>query len=123
MDNSKALGSEKITKLIRKFAVPCIISLLISALYNIVDQIFIGNSKLGFLGNAATSVVFPITIISYAFAWCFGDGAVALMSIRQGQKNNKGIAKIIGNALTINVIASLAFIALSFIFILPRAHF
>lgn len=54
MDNNKALGSEKITKLIRMFAVPCIISLLISALYNIVDQIFIGNSKLGFLGNAAT---------------------------------------------------------------------
>lgn len=105
------------------FAVPCIISLLISALYNIVDQIFIGNSKLGFLGNAATSVVFPITIVSYAFAWCFGDGAVALMSIRQGQKDNKGIAKIIGNAFTINVIASLAFIALSFILILPRAHF
>lgn len=123
MDNNKALGSEKITKLIRMFAVPCIISLLISALYNIVDQIFIGNSKLGFLGNAATSVVFPITIVSYAFAWCFGDGAVALMSIRQGQKDNKGIAKIIGNAFTINVIASLAFIALSFILILPRAHF
>lgn len=121
MDNNKALGSEKITKLIRMFAVPCIISLLISALYNIVDQIFIGNSKLGFLGNAATSVVFPITIVSYAFAWCFGDGAVALMSIRQGQKDNKGIAKIIGNAFTINVIASLAFIALSFILILPRA--
>lgn len=119
MDNNKALGSEKITKLIRKFAVPCIISLLISALYNIVDQIFIGNSKLGFLGNAATSIVFPITIISFAFAWCFGDGAVALMSIRQGQKDDKGVAKIIGNALTINVIASLIFIVLSFILMNP----
>ena len=81
MDDNKILGSEKISKLLRKFAVPCIISLIISALYNIVDQIFIGNSRLGFLGNAATSVVFPITIISFAFAWCFGDGAVALMSI------------------------------------------
>ncbi|MBR6810862.1 MATE family efflux transporter [Candidatus Saccharibacteria bacterium] len=122
MENNKALGSEKITKLIRKFAIPCIISLLISALYNIVDQIFIGNSKLGFLGNAATSIVFPITIISFAFAWCFGDGAVALMSIRQGQKDDKGIAKIIGNALTINVIASIIFIAFCFIFMDPLLH-
>lgn len=119
MDNNKDLGSEKITKLLRKFAVPCIISLLISALYNIVDQIFIGNSRLGFLGNAATSVVFPITIISFAFAWCFGDGAVALMSIRQGQKDNKGIAKIIGNTITANVIASIVFIIFSFIFMDP----
>lgn len=122
MENNKALGSEKITKLIRKFAIPCIISLLISALYNIVDQIFIGNSKLGFLGNAATSIVFPITIISFAFAWCFGDGAVALMSIRQGQKDDKGIAKIIGNALTINVIASIIFITFCFIFMNPLLH-
>lgn len=122
MENNKALGSEKITKLIRKFAIPCIISLLISALYNIVDQIFIGNSKLGFLGNAATSIVFPITIISFAFAWCFGDGAVALMSIRQGQKDDKGVAKIIGNALTVNVIASIIFIAFCFIFMGPLLH-
>lgn len=114
-----ALGSERISKLVRRFAVPCIISLLISALYNIVDQIFIGNSKLGFLGNAATSIVFPITIISFAFAWCFGDGAVALMSIRQGQKDDKGVAKIIGNALTVNVIVSILFIAFGFIFMDP----
>ncbi len=119
MEKNKALGIEKISKLIRKFAIPCIISLLISALYNIVDQIFIGNSRLGFLGNAATSIVFPITIISFAFAWCFGDGAVALMSIRQGQKDDKGVAKIIGNALTVNVIASLIFIVFCFIFMNP----
>ena len=66
------LGKEKITKLLRKFAIPCILSLLISSLYNIVDQIFIGNSEIGYLGNAATTIVFPITIISVAFAWCFG---------------------------------------------------
>lgn len=119
MENNRILGSEKIGKLLRKFAVPCIISLLISALYNIVDQIFIGNSRLGFLGNAATSVVFPITIISFAFAWCFGDGAVALMSIRQGQKDDKGVAKIIGNALTINVVASLVFILFGFLLMEP----
>lgn len=119
MDNNKALGSEKISKLIFKFSLPSIIALLINALYNIIDQIFIGNSSLGFLGNAATSVVFPILVISFAFAWCFGDGAVALMSIRQGQKDNKGIAKIVGNAIVIDAVISVVFIVLSLIFIEP----
>lgn len=73
---NKYLGEEKVSKLLLKFAIPCILSLLISSLYNIVDQIFIGHSKeLGFLGNAATSVVFPITIIAVAFAWAIGDGS------------------------------------------------
>lgn len=119
MENNKALGTERIGKLIRKFSVPCIFSLLVSALYNIVDQVFIGNSELGYLGNAATSVVFPITIISFAFAWCFGDGAVALMSIRQGQKDEKGISKIIGNALVMNVIAGAVFMILCFVLMEP----
>lgn len=114
MQDNKSLGTEKITKLIKKFAIPCIFSLLISALYNIVDQIFIGNSELGYLGNAATSIVFPITIISFAFAWCFGDGAVALMSIRQGQKDDKGIAKIIGNAINANLIAGVIFMVVCY---------
>lgn len=119
MENNIILGTEKIGKLLKKFSIPCIASLLISALYNIVDQIFIGNSSLGYLGNAATSVVFPITIISFAFAWCFGDGAIALMSIRQGQKDEKGISKIIGNSITANVVASLIFIIICFIFMDP----
>lgn len=119
MQDNKILGTEKIGKLIRKFSIPCILSMVISSLYNVVDQIFIGNSELGFLGNAATSIVFPITIISFAFAWCFGDGAVALMSIRQGQKDDKGVAKIIGNALVANVVASLVFMVLCYAFMDP----
>ena len=67
-ESNKFLGEEKISKLLLKFSIPCIFSLLISALYNIVDQIFIGNSSLGYLGHAATTVVFPLTIISMAFA-------------------------------------------------------
>lgn len=116
MENNQALGTERIGKLLRKFAIPCIFSLLVSALYNIVDQIYIGNSELGYLGNAATSIVFPITIISFAFAWCFGDGAVALMSIRQGQKDDKGVSKIIGNAIIANIVISLVFILVCFLF-------
>lgn len=57
-----------------KFCIPCVLSLLISAFYNIVDQIFIGNSELSTLGNAATGVVFPIFIIAQGVAWYFGDG-------------------------------------------------
>ena len=63
-ESNKFLGEDKISKLLFKFSVPCILSLLISSLYNIVDQIFIGNSSLGYLGNAATTIVFPITVIS-----------------------------------------------------------
>ena len=71
------LGQEKISKLLLKFSIPCVMGLLIGALYNIVDQIFIGNSELGYLGNAATGVSFPIICIANAFAWCIGDGAAS----------------------------------------------
>lgn len=84
-NQNKLLGEEKISKLLLKFSIPCIMSLLISALYNIVDQIFIGNSELGYLGNAATGIVFPILIIAQAFAWCIGDGCAAYLSICQGK--------------------------------------
>ncbi len=68
-EQTNFLGTEKIPKLMLKFCIPCVISLLVSALYNIVDQIFVGNSELSTLGNAATGVVFPIFIIAQAFAW------------------------------------------------------
>lgn len=119
MQSNKILGTEKIGKLIRRFSIPCILSLVISALYNIVDQIFIGNSELGYLGNAATSVVFPITIVSFAFAWCFGDGAVALMSIRQGQKDDKGVSKIIGNSIVANVVAGVIYMVVCYLLMDP----
>ena len=86
------LGTEKITKLIRKFAVPCIISLLVSALYNIVDQIFIGQG-VGYLGNAATNVVFPLTVIATSFAVLIGDGAAAYLSLNLGRNDKKAANK------------------------------
>lgn len=122
MQNNKFLGTEKVSKLLLRFSVPCIISLLISALYNIVDQIFIGNSELGYLGNAATSIVFPITIVSFAFAWCFGDGTAALMSIRQGRKQTKGLGQVVGNCVTAVVLAGILFIALGWLFMDPLLY-
>ncbi len=101
------LGKEKITKLIIKFSIPCIFSLLVSALYNIVDQIFIGNSELSTLGNAATGVVFPIFIITQAFAWCFGDGCAAYLNICQGKRNAQNAHKAIGTGITITLISSI----------------
>lgn len=115
-EENKFLGNEKISKLLLKFSIPCILSLLISSLYNIVDQIFIGNSEIGYLGNAATTIVFPITIISVAFAWCLGDGSAAFLSLCQGRKNTKDADKAIGNSILFSFVISIIFVILGFIF-------
>lgn len=115
-ENNKFLGSEKVSKLLLKFSIPCILSLLISSLYNIVDQIFIGNSELGYLGNAATGVVYPITIIAVAFAWCFGDGAAAYLSLCQGRGDTENAHQGIGNSILVTFIISIIFLILGFIF-------
>lgn len=113
-ENSQFLGTEKISKLMVKFSVPCVLSLLVSALYNIVDQIFIGNSELSALGNAATGVVFPIFIIAQAFAWCFGDGCAAYLNICQGRRDAQTAHKAIGTGLTVTLLTSLILIAVFF---------
>ncbi|HPE39217.1 MAG TPA: MATE family efflux transporter, partial [Bacillota bacterium] len=105
-ESNKFLGEGKISKLMLKFSIPCVLSLLVSALYNIVDQIFIGNSELSALGNAATGVVFPIFIIAQAFAWCFGDGCAAYLNICQGQNNTKTAKKAIGTGITVTLAVS-----------------
>lgn len=113
-ENSNILGTEKLSKLMFKFSVPCVLSLLVSALYNIVDQIFIGNSELSTLGNAATGVVFPIFIIAQAFAWCFGDGCAAYLSICQGRKDTKSAHKSIGTGIVMTLFSSLVLMAIFF---------
>ena len=78
----------------RRYAVPCIISLLVGALYNIVDQIFIANaSYLGSYGNAANTVVFPLTVVALAIAVMVGDGCCAFVSICLGQGQDRTTAK------------------------------
>lgn len=106
------LGQERIGKLLLKFSVPCILSLVISALYNIVDQIFVGNSELGYLGNAATGIVFPVTIVALAFAWCFGDGTAAYLSICQGSKNNENAHKCVGTGILVTFVVSILLVVL-----------
>lgn len=111
------LGTERIGKLMGKYAVPCIISLLVGALYNIVDQIFIANADyLGSYGNAANTVVFPLTVVALAVAVMIGDGCCAFVSISLG-KNEKGKAKrSVGNAVVLSVAGSFVLTAVYLIF-------
>ena len=96
-NNPSYLAEEKVGRLMRGYAVPCIISLLVGALYNIVDQIFIGNG-VGYLGNGATNIVFPITIIALALAMMIGNGGAAYLSLKLGEGNVNSAKKGIGNA-------------------------
>lgn len=113
------LGTDNLTKLIFRFSIPCILSLLISSLYNIVDQIFIGNSKLSALGNAATGVVFPVFIIAQAFAWCFGDGCASYLNICQGKKDANNVHKAIGGSITLAFLSGLLMLAVIYPFKTP----
>ena len=113
------LGEEKISKLLLKFSIPCITALLIGALYNIVDQIFIGNSELGYLGNAATGVSFPVICIANAFAWCVGDGAASYLSICAGKKDIDSAHKCVGSAIVVTIIISFILMILCEVFAYP----
>ena len=106
MDETKSLGTLPVKKLLFKFAVPCVISLLIGAFYNIVDQIFIGNSSLGYLGNAATGISFPVICIANAFAWCVGDAAAAYLSICAGRQDTESAHKCVGTGISATAIIS-----------------
>jgi len=105
------LGYEKIGKLIKKFSIPCIISLLVNSLYNIVDQIFIGWG-VGYIGNGATNVVFPITMLCLAFALMFGDGSSAYLSLKLGEKNKKEASKGVLNGILISIIVAVLLCAI-----------
>lgn len=116
MENSNQfLGTERLNKLLRQYAVPCIISLLVGALYNIVDQIFIANARyLGSYGNAANTVVFPLTVVALAVAVMIGDGCCAFVSLSLGKGEKEVAKKSVGNAVVICVAGSLV---LTFIYL------
>lgn len=111
------LEKEPVGKLMMKYAVPCIISLLVAALYNIVDQIFIANATyLGSYGNAANTVVFPLTVVELAIAVMIGDGACAFVSISLGAGKKEEAHKSIGSAVVLCVILSLIVTGIYLIF-------
>lgn len=102
------LETEPLGGLMKKYSIPCIISLVVAALYNIVDQIFIANaSYLGSYGNAANTVVFPLTVVALAIAVMIGDGACAFVSISLGAGNQENAHRSIGNAIVLCLASSL----------------
>ena len=111
------LGTERVSKLMRQYAIPCIISLLVGALYNIVDQIFIANaSYLGSYGNAANTVVFPLTVVALAIAVMLGDGCCAFVSMALGRNEVDKAKQSVGNAVVLSVVSSLVLTAVYLIF-------
>lgn len=118
MDQTKQLGEEKISKLLLKFSIPAIIGMLVNALYNIVDRIFIGNG-VGTLGIAGISIGFPIMIAIMASGMLIGLGANSLISIKLGEQKKDEAELIMGNALVLLVLISVTITALGLSFIDP----
>lgn len=110
-----SFATDPIGKLIVRFAIPCVIALVVNALYNIVDQIFIGWG-VGYLGNGATNIVFPITIIALAFAVLVEDGGAAYLSLKLGEGDSESVKKGLGNAIVmvtaLGVLILIIFLAL-----------
>lgn len=118
MEYVNPLGEEKISKLLVKFSVPAIVGMMVNALYNIVDRIFIGNSSdLGSYGLAGITIAFPIMIILLAIGILFGVGGATLFSIRLGQKQQESAENVMGNAFVLLIIAGFIFMLLGQIFL------
>ncbi len=115
------LGTGRILPLIVKFSVPAVVGMLVGSLYNIVDQIFIGQ-KIGVLGNAATNVAFPLVTICMAVALLIGIGTATNFSLELGRGNKEKAAFFAGNGIALNVLCGLVIAALARIFIIPLLH-
>jgi putative MATE family efflux protein len=115
MDHSKQLATEKVSKLLIKFSIPAIVGMLVNALYNIVDRIFIGNG-VGALAISGLSITFPIVIIIMAFGMLVGIGSAASISIKLGENKKDEAEKILGNAFILSIVVSIIVTILGFIF-------
>lgn len=112
------LGYERIGKLVRRFAIPSIVSLVFNSIYNIVDQIFIGQ-KLGYLGNAATNIIFPLTVLGIAFSLMFGEGGSAYISLQLGRNEKEKASRGAGNAIMMSVCLGILLGLVVFVFLEP----
>ena len=112
------LVTQPIGRLVARFAVPCVLSMLVSALYNIVDQIFIGQS-VGYLGNAATTVVYPFTVVALALALIVGDGCASQLSLSLGSGDRETGHKCVGNSLLLSILIGAALLAAGLLFTDP----
>ena len=112
------LGTAPLGRLMMKFALPCTVSLLVGALYNIVDQIFIGWG-VGYLGNGATNVVFPLTVLVLGLAVMIGDGACSYVSICFGKNQPENANRAVGSAVALSVLVGIAVAVLYAVFQMP----
>lgn len=116
-NENRYLGEEPVGRLMRKYAIPCIISLLVGALYNIVDQIFIANANyLGSYGNAANTVVFPLTVIALAIAVMIGDGCCAFVSLSLGKQEPDQARRSVGNSVVLMITSGILLMIIYLIF-------
>jgi len=116
------LGTEKIGKLLKQYAVPAIIAMTASSLYNMVDSIFIGQG-VGALAISGLAITFPLMNLSTAFGTLVGAGAATMLSVMLGQQHYKGASKVLGNVVSLNIIIGLIFMVVSLIFIDPILYF
>ena len=116
------LGTERIGKLLRQYAVPAIIAMTASSLYNMVDSIFIGQG-VGALAISGLAITFPLMNLSTAFGTLVGAGAATMLSVMLGQQHYKGANKVLGNVVSLNIIIGFIFMAVSLIFIDPILYF
>ena len=112
------LGYEKLPNLLRGYAIPSIVAMLVSSLYNIVDQIFIGQG-VGYLGNAATNVAYPLTTICLAIALLIGVGSAARYALALGANRKEEAAKAVGNAIVMMVVFGIAYFIIILLFLEP----
>ena len=117
-NNGNPLGYEKVGKLLLSFAIPSIISCLVNSIYNIVDQIFIGQG-VGYLGNAATTVVFPLMTIVMAFATLIGSGGSAYASIMLGEGRSDEAKLTLNNLLSLSLGVGIIITVLGLLFLEP----
>ena len=115
------LGTERVGKLMIRYAIPSIISIVVNSLYNMVDQIFIGQG-VGYLGNAATNIILPLTSILLALGMMIGDGTASYMRLNLGKGCNEDAAQGVGNAVTLTVGVSVFLLVLFELFLEPLCH-
>lgn len=118
MDRSEALGKEPVGKLLWDFSLPAIVGMLVNALYNVVDSIFVGNG-VGQIGLTAVTIAYPIMLVMMGFGMLIGVGASSLVSIRLGQQNKEAAEKILGNSLTLLFIIAAVFTTVLMLFLDP----
>lgn len=116
--NANPLGTDRIGKLLRGFAIPGIISMVINSLYNMVDQVFIGQG-VGMLGNGATNIIAPISTFAIAIASLFGDGLATYFSLQLGKGEPEKASKAVGNSIISGTVASVLLTILVMVFLTP----